>query len=50
MDLLAAVEASVTIDPGRTALIPTGLALRRGIVLPNSPGTVDAGLDTINPV
>jgi dUTP pyrophosphatase len=59
MDLLAAVEAPVTIDPGRRALIPTGiaialppgyelqirprsgLALRRGIVLPNSPGTID---------
>jgi dUTP pyrophosphatase len=60
MDLLAAVEAPVTIDPGRRALIPTGiaialppgyelqirprsgLALRRGIVLPNSPGTIEA--------
>jgi dUTP pyrophosphatase len=59
MDLLAAVAAPVTIDPGRRALIPTGLAialppgfemqvrprsglaLRNGIVLPNSPGTID---------
>src|SRR5580700_10565753 len=59
MDLLAAVEAPVTIDPGKRALIPTGLAialpagfemqvrprsglaLRNGIVLPNSPGTID---------
>ena len=59
MDLLAAVEAPVTIDPGKRALIPTGLAialppgyelqvrprsglaLRHGIVLPNSPGTID---------
>ncbi len=59
MDLLAAVEASVTIPPGKRALIPTGLtialppghelqirprsglALRHGIVLPNSPGTID---------
>ena len=59
MDLLAAVNAPVTIDPGRRALIPTGLAialpagyemqvrprsglaLRNGIVLPNSPGTID---------
>jgi dUTP pyrophosphatase len=59
MDLLAAVGASVTIDPGKRALIPTGLAialppgyelqvrprsglaLRHGIVLPNSPGTID---------
>ena len=59
MDLLAAVEAPVTILPGGRALIPTGLAialpaghelqvrprsglaLRHGIVLPNSPGTID---------
>ena len=59
MDLLAAVEAPVTIEPGKRALIPTGLAialppgfemqvrprsglaLRNGIVLPNSPGTID---------
>ena len=59
MDLLAAVEAPVTIAPGGRALIPTGLAvalppghelqirprsglaLRHGIVLPNSPGTID---------
>ena len=59
MDLLAAVIAPVTIDPGKRALIPTGLAialppgyelqirprsglaLRHGIVLPNSPGTID---------
>ena len=27
MDLLAAVEASVTIEPGKRALIPTGLAI-----------------------
>ena len=59
MDLLAAVEAPVTIAPGQRVLIPTGLAialppgyelqvrprsglaLRHGIVLPNSPGTID---------
>lgn len=59
MDLLAAVEAPVTIEPGKRALIPTGLAialppgfemqvrprsglaLRNGILLPNSPGTID---------
>jgi deoxyuridine 5'-triphosphate nucleotidohydrolase len=59
MDLLAAVTAPVVIDPGKRALIPTGLAialppgyelqirprsglaLRHGIVLPNSPGTID---------
>ena len=60
MDLLAAVECSVTLAAGERALIPTGLlialpegyelqirprsglALRHGIVLPNSPGTIDA--------
>jgi dUTP pyrophosphatase len=59
MDLLAAVDAPVTLAPGARALIPTGLrialppghelqvrprsglALRHGIVLPNSPGTID---------
>jgi dUTP pyrophosphatase len=59
MDLLAAVAAPVIIEPGKRALIPTGLAvaippgfelqirprsglaLRHGIVLPNSPGTID---------
>ncbi len=59
MDLLAAVQAPVTVPPGGRALIPTGLALslppghelqvrprsglalRHGIVLPNSPGTID---------
>jgi len=59
MDLLAAIVEPVTIEPGRRALIPTGLAialppgyelqlrprsglaLRHGIVLPNSPGTID---------
>jgi dUTP pyrophosphatase len=59
MDLLAAVAAPVTVEPGKRALIPTGLAialppgfemqvrprsglaLRNGIVLPNSPGTID---------
>ena len=59
MDLLAAVPGPVTIEPGKRALIPTGLAialppgfemqvrprsglaLRNGILLPNSPGTID---------
>lgn len=59
MDLLAAVDAPVTVAPHGRALIPTGLAvalppgyelqirprsglaLRHGIVLPNSPGTID---------
>jgi dUTP pyrophosphatase len=59
MDLLAAVDASVTLVPGQRLLVPTGLAialpagwelqirprsglaLKHGIVLPNSPGTVD---------
>jgi dUTP pyrophosphatase len=59
MDLLAAVDAPVVLQPLARALIPTGLsialppghelqirprsglALRHGIVLPNSPGTID---------
>jgi dUTP pyrophosphatase len=59
MDLLAAVQAPVILEPGKRALIPTGLtialppgyelqvrprsglALRHGIMLPNSPGTID---------
>lgn len=60
MDLRAAVDEPVTIQPGERALIPTGLyiavppgyeaqvrprsglALKYGIILPNSPGTIDA--------
>lgn len=58
-DVLAAVTAPVTIQPGKRALIPTGfcmalppgyelqirprsgLALKNGITLPNTPGTID---------
>ena len=60
MDLLAAVEAEVTLAPGGRALIPTGialalpagyeaqvrprsgLALKHGVTVLNSPGTIDA--------
>jgi len=60
MDLCAAVTNDVIIDPGKRALIPTGvaialpetfeaqvrprsgLALKHGITLLNSPGTIDA--------
>ena len=60
MDLCAAVANDVVIEPGRRALIPTGLsialpegyeaqvrprsglALKNGITLLNSPGTIDA--------
>lgn len=59
MDLLAAVNESITILSQEIALIPTGLqialphnyelqirprsglALKHGILLPNSPGTID---------
>ena len=59
MDLLAAVDAPLTLAPGERALVPTGirvalppghelqvrprsgLALEHGLVLPNSPGTID---------
>lgn len=60
MDLLAAVEKSVQLNPGEYRLIPTGiaiaipegyegqlrprsgLALKHGITILNSPGTIDA--------
>lgn len=60
MDVTAAVEDPVSVEPGQIALIPTGfaialppgfeaqlrprsgLALRHGISLVNSPGTIDA--------
>jgi dUTP pyrophosphatase len=60
LDLLAAVDADLVLQPGARALVPTGLAialppgyeaqvrprsglaLRNGITLLNSPGTVDA--------
>ncbi|MBO6825204.1 MAG: dUTP diphosphatase [Sneathiella sp.] len=60
MDVVAAVDAPVTIPAGARALIPTGfkvaipqgyeiqvrprsgLALKKGISLPNTPGTIDA--------
>src|SRR5271170_2840210 len=60
MDLCAAVTNDVVIEPGKRALVPTGLtialpegyeaqvrprsglALKHGITLLNSPGTIDA--------
>ena len=60
MDLSAALEEAVVIEPGMRALIPTGiaialpkgyeaqvrprsgLALKHGVTVLNSPGTVDA--------
>ena len=60
MDLCAAVDANVVIDPGAIVLIPTGLevaipdgfegqvrprsglAVKHGISLPNTPATIDA--------
>ena len=59
MDIAAAVEKILVIEPGQTCLVPTGfmiavpdgyeaqirprsgLALNHGIIVPNSPGTVD---------
>lgn len=58
--MFAAVDAPLRIDPGATALVPTGLfvaipegyeiqvrprsglALRHGITVTNSPGTIDS--------
>ena len=60
MDLAAAVDEPLTLQPGERALVPTGLAIalpdgyeaqvrprsglavRHGITLPNTPGTIDA--------
>ena len=60
VDLFAAVNGEVTLEPGERRLIPTGialslpegyegqvrprsgLALRNGVTLLNSPGTIDA--------
>ena len=60
MDLRAAVDGSVEIEPGEVALVPTGiaiavppgyegqvrprsgLALRSGILVLNTPGTIDS--------
>jgi dUTP pyrophosphatase len=60
MDLLAAIDAAVTLAPGERRLIPTGvtlalpagveaqlrprsgLALKHGVTVLNSPGTIDA--------
>jgi dUTP pyrophosphatase len=60
LDLVAAVDAPVTLKPGDRALIPTGiaialpegceaqvrprsgLAVKQGVTVVNSPGTIDA--------
>jgi dUTP pyrophosphatase len=60
MDLYAAVESNLVIDPGAITVVPTGLevaipdgfegqvrprsglALKHGISLPNTPATIDA--------
>lgn len=60
LDLLAAVDGSVTLGPGERTLVPTGialalpegyeaqvrprsgLALKHGLTVLNSPGTIDA--------
>lgn len=60
MDLLAAVDAALVLEPGARGLVPTGLtialpagyeaqvrprsglALKHGITVLNSPGTIDA--------
>jgi dUTP pyrophosphatase len=60
MDICAAIEDTLTLDPGRIALIPTGLAMalphgyeaqvrprsglavKHGVSVVNSPGTIDS--------
>ena len=43
MDLLAAVTEPITLPPGHELQVRprSGLALKHGITLPNSPGTID---------
>ena len=60
LDLVAAVDATITLKPGERALVPTGiaialpegheaqvrprsgLAIKQGVTVLNSPGTIDA--------
>jgi dUTP pyrophosphatase len=60
MDLHAAIETDVVVEPGAIVLVPigievaipegfegqvrprSGLAMRHGVTLPNTPGTIDA--------
>lgn len=60
VDLRAAIDADIVLDPGDITAVPTnlaielppdyeaqvrprsGLALKHGLTLPNSPGTIDA--------
>lgn len=60
MDLLAAIDSDITLQPGERALVPTGiaialpagyeaqvrprsgLALKNGVTVLNTPGTIDA--------
>jgi len=60
VDLMAAIESAVVIEPGKRALVPSGiaialppgfeaqvrprsgLALKHGITILNTPGTIDA--------
>ncbi len=60
MDLAAAIDEPLRLEPGERALVPTGLAIalphgyeaqvrprsglaiRHGVTLPNTPGTIDA--------
>ena len=60
MDILAAIDGEITLNPGDIKLVPagfylsiplgyeaeirprSGLALKHGITLPNTPGTIDS--------
>jgi len=60
MDIFAALDGDLVIEPGETVAVPTGfaiavppgyeaqirprsgLAMRRSIIVPNSPGTIDS--------
>ena len=42
MDLRANISESIILQPLERRLIPTGLALKHGITVLNSPGTIDS--------
>ena len=42
LDLRANLEEDITLQPMERRLVPTGLSLKHGITLLNTPGTIDA--------
>ena len=42
MDIRANLSEPITLEPLQRCLVPTGLAIKKGITVLNSPGTIDA--------